>query len=104
MITPRKIGKWFHVLGGKKADERLVPQPSASALPYEVPEEEEEVVEEGEIVPGVEGTGTFHYSSLDELLDSMDADSWFPCPIHITQGMEERKSKKRNLYGRVPLL
>lgn len=95
MITPRKIGKWFHVLGGKKADERLVPQPSASALPYEVPEEEEEEeVEEGEIVPGVEGTGTFHYSSLDELLDSMEADSWFPCPIHITQGMEERKSKK----------
>ena len=74
--------------------ETVVPQPSASALPFEVPEEEEEVIEEGEIVPGVEGTGTFHYSSLDELLDSVEADSWFPCPIHITQVMEERKSKK----------
>ena len=38
--------------------ETVVPQPSASALPSEVPEEEEEVVEEGEIVPGVEGTDT----------------------------------------------
>ena len=55
--------------------ETVVPQSSASALLSEVPEEEEEVVEEGEIVSGVEGTGTFHYSSLDELLDSVEADS-----------------------------
>ena len=38
--------------------------------------------EEGEIIPGVEGTGTFHYSSLEELLVSVEVS--YPCPIHQT--------------------
>ena len=54
--------------------------------------EKTEVMEEGEIVPGVEGTGTFHYSSLEELLDSVEVS--YPCPIHQTM-MEELKSKSR---------
>ena len=45
-----------------------------------------EVMEEGEIVPGVEGT--FHYSTLEELLDSVEVS--YPCPIHQTM-MEELK-------------
>ena len=55
--------------------------------------EKTEILEEGEIVPGVEGTGTFHYSSLEELLDSVEVS--YPCPIHQTM-MEELKSKKED--------
>ena len=55
--------------------------------------EKTEVMEEREIVPGVEGTVTFHYSSLEELLDSVEVS--YPCPIHQTM-MEELKSKKED--------
>ena len=55
--------------------------------------ERTEVKEEGEIVPGVEGTGTFHYSSLQELLDSVEVS--YPCPIHQTM-MDVLKSKKED--------
>ena len=48
-------------------------------------------MEEGEIIPGVEGTGTFHYSSLEELLVSVEVS--YPCPIHQTM-MDELQSKK----------
>ncbi|PFX23214.1 hypothetical protein AWC38_SpisGene12220 [Stylophora pistillata] len=50
-----------------------------------------DAVEEGEIVPGIEGTGTYHYSSLEELSDSVEVS--YPFPIHQT-AMEELKSKK----------
>ena len=55
--------------------------------------ERTEVKEEGEIVPGVQGTGIFHYSDLEELMKSINVPR--PCPIHYGQ-MEELKSKKED--------
>ena len=53
---------------------------------------EREVLEEGEI-PQDSGTGTYQYSSLDELLDCMEVS--YPCPIHQTM-MDVLKSKKED--------
>lgn len=54
---------------------------------------EVEVLEEGEI-PQDSGTGTHQYSSLDELLDSVEVT--YPCPIHQTI-MDALKYKTRRL-------
>ena len=53
---------------------------------------EVEVLEEGEI-PQDSGTGTYRYSSLDELLDIVEVS--YPCPIHQTM-MDVLKSKKKD--------
>ena len=53
---------------------------------------EVEVLEQGEI-PQDSGTGTYQYSSLDELLDSEDVS--YPCPIHQTM-MDGLKSKRED--------
>ena len=53
---------------------------------------EVEVLEEGEI-PQDSGTGTYQYSSLDELLDSVEVS--YPCPIHQSM-MDVLKSKKED--------
>ena len=50
------------------------------------------MLEEGEI-PQDSGTGTYRYSSLDELLDSVEVS--YPCPIHQTM-MDVLKSKKKD--------
>ena len=49
-----------------------------------------EVLEQGEI-PQDSGTGTYQYSSLDELLDSVDVS--YPCPIHqtIVDGLKSKR-------------
>ena len=52
-----------------------------------------EALEEGEI-PQDSGTGTYQYSSLDELLDSVEVS--YPCPIHQTM-MDALKYKTRRL-------
>lgn len=57
------------------------------------PQEKMEVLGEGEIVPGVQGTRIFHYSDLEELMKSISVPR--PCPIHYGQ-MEELKSKKED--------
>ena len=51
---------------------------------------EVEVLEQGEI-PQDSGTGTYQYSSLDELLDSVDVS--YPCPIHqtIVDGLKSKR-------------
>ncbi|PFX12178.1 hypothetical protein AWC38_SpisGene23900 [Stylophora pistillata] len=60
--------------------------------------EEGEVVEQGKVVPGIEGTGTFHYSSLDDLLESVETiPTWYACPIHKDEKMEELTSKKEHV-------
>ena len=53
---------------------------------------EVEALEKGEI-PQDSGTGTYQYSSLDELQDSVEVS--YPCPIHQTM-MDELKSKKED--------
>ena len=55
-----------------------------------------EVLEESEIqspsLPFTEGTSTLHYSSLEEILDSVP--KTHPCPIHHVS-MTEHTSKKK---------
>ena len=53
---------------------------------------EVEVLEEGKI-PQDSGTGTYQYSSLDEILNSVEVS--YPCPIHQTM-MDGLKSKKED--------
>lgn len=57
------------------------------------PQEKMEVLGEGEIIPGVQGTRIFHYSDLEELMKSINV--LRPCPVHYGQ-MEELKSKKED--------
>lgn len=47
----------------------------------------------GPVVPFTEGTGTFHYSSLEEVLDSLQMT--YPCPVHRTD-LEEVTSKQED--------